>query len=382
MNYRKFGKHDFEISILGFGCMRFPVINDDESKINEKETIKMLHYAIDNGVNYLDTAYPYHGGNSEVIVGKALQGGYREKVRLATKLPVWLVKTYDDFNIFLKEQLEKLHTEHVDCYLLHALNKYSWRRMKDLGALDFLTRAIKDGKIKYAGFSFHDDFKTFKEIIDSYDWDFCQIQFNYLDENYQAGISGLKYAASKNIAVIAMEPIRGGKLAKNLPKEVKAIFGKSKIKRSPAEWALRWVWNHPEITLLLSGMSSLDQVVENVKVANDAYPMPLSEKELDIINEVKEIYKKKIKVNCTSCGYCIPCPNNVNIPKIFNLYNTAFMLDMLEESSKNYREFIEQGIDASKCVECGNCESMCPQHLHIMDSLKEVHKVFTTYHSR
>lgn len=373
MQYRKFGKCDFEVSALGFGCMRLPFLDGDEGKINEEEAIKLIRHAIDNGVNYIDTAYPYHKGNSEIVVGKALKDGYREKVKLATKSPVWLVKKYEDFDKYLNEQLEKLQTDHIDMYLLHALSKERWDKLKELNVFKFLENAIKEGKIRHAGFSFHDELPVFKEIVDSYDWDFCQIQYNYLDTNYQAGDEGLKYAAEKGLAVVIMEPLKGGKLAKNPPEEVAVLWGKSPVKRTPAEFALRWIWNHKEVTLLLSGMGAMDQVTENIKIADSALVNSLSEEELRLIGQVKSKYNELIKVDCTGCNYCMPCPFGVNIPRNFAIYNESSMYNDLEGSSTAYNKFMPDKERADICKECGACETKCPQHLPIRQHLKEVH---------
>lgn len=375
MLYRKFGKLDFHVSNLGFGCMRFPVIDDDNGKINEDEAIKMLRYAIDNGVNYIDTAYPYHQGNSELLVAKALKDGYREKIKLATKLPVWLCKTHEDFDKYLNEQLEKLETEYVDFYLLHSMSKKSWENAKNLDVLKFLDRALGDGRIKYAGFSFHDDVETFKEIVDSYEWTFCQIQLNYMDENYQAGLEGLTYASKKELAVIIMEPIKGGKLAKAPEGDFKEIWEKSGVNMTPAELALRWVWNQPEVTLLLSGMSNMEQVEENIRTASTSLPLSLKPNEIKLINDIKDIYNKRNKVGCTSCRYCVPCPNNVAIPNIFEIYNNYFVYDTIDFSKKSYKNMIKAGTDSSNCIECGQCESLCPQNLEIIRHLKEADSV-------
>lgn len=375
MQYRKFGKCDFEVSALGYGCMRFPILDGDESKINEEEAIKLVRYAIDNGVNYIDTAYPYHRKMSEPVVGKILKDGYREKVKLATKLPSWLIETYEDFDKYLNEQLERLQTDHIDCYLLHSLGKKSWTKIRDLGVIKFIEKALGDGRIKYIGFSFHDDLELFKEIVDFYDWDFCQIQYNFMDENYQAGTIGLEYAAAKGMAVIVMEPLRGGKLAKNPPEEIKDLWNTADVKRSPVDWALRWVWNHPGVTTVLSGMGKMDEVVENIKIAQDSYRNSLTEKETVLIDLVKEKYKSFSKVGCTACGYCMPCPAGVSIPDNFELYNDAFMYNSIPGSKMSYNKFMSEKARASACIECGACETQCPQSLPIRQYLKEVHNL-------
>lgn len=373
MQYRKFGRCDFELSALGFGCMRFPTEN---GKVNEKEAINMIRYAIDNGVNYIDTAYPYHNGNSELIVGKALKDGYRDKVKLATKSPVWLVEKQDDFDKYLNEQLDKLNTDHIDMYLFHALSKERWEKLKSLKFYEFVERAIKDGKIKYIGFSFHDDIDTFKEIVDSYNWTFCQIQYNYMDEYHQAGVEGLKYAANKGLAVIVMEPLKGGKLAKEPPKEINEIWKSSNTKNTPVELALKWIWNQPEVSLVLSGMSSMEQLKGNIKAASEAKVNSLTSEELNLIDLVKKKYIDLTKVNCTSCKYCMPCPVGVDIPRNFSLYNDAFVYNDLANCSKNYSG-LEEKAKASSCVECGKCEEACPQHIPIREMLKNVAKTLS-----
>lgn len=375
MLYRNFTKDNLKVSTLGFGCMRFPILDNDSSKIHEKEATKMLRYAIDNGVNYIDTAFPYHQENSEYFVGKALKDGYREKTYLATKLPSYLIESHEDCNKYLDEQLKRLDTEYIDFYLLHALNKERWENLTSVNVLKFLDEAKKSGKIKYAGFSFHDDLDVFKEIVDSYDWDFCQIQYNYVDRDYQAGEEGLKYAYNKGISVVIMEPIKGGKLS-NPSDEISAVWDENYIKRTPSEWALKWVLNHEEVSLLLSGMSTMEHVVENIKTASETPPNSLDTKEMELIDRVTDIYEEKIKVGCTSCEYCLPCPQNVSIPNVFQLYNDLYVFGT-ENSKKAYESYIEKEIDASQCIECGICEGMCPQNLEIIEHLKDAHKVLS-----
>ena len=380
MLYRKLGKTGCDVSVLGFGCMRFPIVGgtsavdlfDPNKPIDEMAASEMIHYAIEHGINYFDTAYPYHGGQSEVFLGKHLKP-YREKVFLATKLPTWLVHGQDDFERFLGEQLKRLETDHIDFYLLHGLNRQSWASMKELGALDFLNKVLADGRIRFAAFSFHDDVKIFKEIVDSYDWAMCQIQYNYFDEYYQAGKEGLKYAASKEVGVVVMEPLRGGKLTDRIPEEIKKYWDSAPVKRTPAEWALRWVWNHPEVSTALSGMSSMAQLIENIRIAEDAKAGTLSGGELHLIAEVCEVYRNMLQIGCTSCAYCMPCPNGVNIPLNFSLYNDSFMFKDEDLNFMLYNHMLTPEQRASNCAECGECEEHCPQEIKIPEELKKVH---------
>lgn len=379
--YRKFGKTNEMVSALGFGCMRLPIIGSDPTNIDEAKAIQMIRHAIDSGVNYVDTAYPYHGtgfthgGASEPFVAKALKDGYREKVKLATKLPSWLIKTRADMDKYLNEQLERLETDAIDFYLVHSLNAGVWPVLKAAGISDFLDQALKDGRIKYAGFSFHDQAGLFKEIVDYYDWSFCQIQFNYLDEEYQAGREGLEYAAKKGLGIAIMEPLRGGNLA-NLPKEAADRIDQADIKRTPAEWALRWVWNHPEVSVVLSGMSTMDHVTENLKVAQAAQANSLTAKELAIIDAVKNLFKERIKVNCTACAYCMPCPAGINIPGCFSTYNDYWVFDASPAAKERYQIWSKISAPASKCAECGKCEAHCPQGIAIREELKQVKDLF------
>ncbi|HXX34024.1 MAG TPA: aldo/keto reductase [Thermodesulfobacteriota bacterium] len=382
MLFRKLGKANLTVSILGFGCMRLPIKNgsgnsadrlDSNKGIDEEETIKMIRYAIDQGVNYFDTAYPYHNGKSEPLLGKAVKG-CRDKVMIATKLPVWLVKEEKDFNKFLDEQMGRLGTDYLDVYLLHGLNRQVWSRMLQLKVFKFLDQIRSEGRVRHVGFSFHDEVKIFKEIVDSYDWEICQIQYNFFDENYQAGKEGLIYAAFKGLGVVVMEPLRGGRLTDRIPPEVKTIWESAGKKRTPAEWALRWVWNHPEVSIALSGVSTMGQIMENIRVANEGNPNSLSDNELSIIALVKEVYRKMLKIDCTGCGYCMPCETGVDIPLNFSLYNDLFMFKNPEINVFLYNELISPERRASACIECGKCEEQCPQHLQIQEALEVIHK--------
>jgi predicted aldo/keto reductase-like oxidoreductase len=376
VKYRRFGKLDWKVSALGFGAMRLPIIGDDPAKIDEAQAIEMMRYAIDHGVNYVDTAYPYHHGNSEIVVGKTLEDGYRERVKLATKMPVWLVKSRQDMDRLLNEQLKRLQTDHVDFYLLHGLDKDRWSNLLDLKVFDWAEKAFADGRIKNLGFSFHDTYEVFKDIIDGYDnWTLCQIQYNYMDIENQAGTKGLRYAASKGLAVVIMEPIAGGMLAVNPPKEVQAIWDEVKTQRTPAEWALQWVWNQPEVSVVLSGMSTMQQVVENVESANRSGPDTLKERDLDLIAKVHEKYLECGFIGCTGCRYCMPCPNGVEIPEILKFLNEHSKMrgdrDAQEKVGIDYRQAIPKESGAKSCAKCGQCEELCPQHLPIQRLLEE-----------
>lgn len=372
MQYRKFGSLDFKVSALGFGMMRLPVIDGDYGKIDVEKTAEMVRFAVESGVNYIDTAYNYHREQSEVVVGEILKDGLRNKVYLATKCPTWLVNERSDFDKYLDIQLERLQTDHIDMYLMHSLNKKRWPVLVDADVFDFLTAAKKDGRIRNAGFSFHDELAVFKPIVDSYEWDFCQIQLNFMDEYFQAGIEGLKYANAKGLAVVIMEPLRGGRLVKKVPQEVKAIYESAETKRTPADWGLRWVWNHPEVSVVLSGMGQMKEVQENVRTAETALPNSLTEQELEMFEKVKEAYRRRLKVDCTQCEYCMPCPQGIRIPGIFEAYNDASMYGTLEDFPRGYERMKEHLGDPAACVECGNCEQACPQGLPIRGHLKEI----------
>ncbi len=373
MQYRDFGKTGVKVSPLGFGMMRLPT--DENGNVNEAEAIATLREAIDSGLNYVDTAFNYHGGNSEKVTGKALLDGYREKVYLATKAPVWMFKSGDDFDTLLDKQLQRLQTDHIDMYMLHSMNAIAFeKKVMRYGVLDRLIRARESGKIRYIGFSFHDKIDVFKNICDSFNWDFCQIQLNYLDTKYQAGLEGLKYAASKGMAISIMEPLRGGFLA-NVPPAVKDVFAKTG--RSAAEWGLDYLWNMPEVSVVLSGMSTAEQMRKNIKYAQRSSVGMLDGDGEKVIEKAQEIFASFDTVPCTGCSYCLPCPKGVGIPYNFVVYNNYKTGNDFESEKKRYNEWIPMfGRKASGCVACGKCEEICPQHIKISDMLKTVVKTF------
>jgi hypothetical protein len=375
MQYRNFGKLDWKASALGFGCMRFPTTDGDRlsSNIREDEAIRMVRHAIDSGVNYLDTAYPYHGGQSEIVVGKALRDGYRERVRLATKLPVWMVESPADFDRLLNEQLVKLQTSYIDFYLLHALSHERWNDVVlKHKLLEQAERALADGRIRHLGFSFHDEYEGFAEIVNGTDlWSFCQIQYNYMDTENQAGVRGLKLAAEKGLAVVVMEPLMGGRLA-DPPKDILGVMESYPTRRAPVEWALDWLWNQPEVSVVLSGMTTMEQLEENLLLADRSRAGSFTAADLALIGEVSEMYRQRTVIPCSKCGYCMPCPNGVYIPANFEFYNYAHLFDDLGAARFRYQVFLKEEQRAGACIACGICEEQCPQGIPISEWMPKV----------
>jgi predicted aldo/keto reductase-like oxidoreductase len=348
--------------------MRFPAA--------ENEAIQMVRHAIDNGVNYLDTAYVYQ--NSEVITGKALKDGYRGKVFLATKSPIWNITKHEDFEKYLDESLTRLGTDYFDVYLLHNMNPVNWETVKKYDGFTFLDNMIKKGKIRHKAFSIHNSLKAFKEVADSFDWEMAQIQLNLLGQKQQAGVEGLKYAADKGMAVVIMEPLMGGYLLNNVPSEVKDLLREYPEKRPLVEWCFRWLYDKPEATVILSGTSSLDQLKENLKIFEHSKPGVMTDGDRNFIDKLRDAFEAKKSVGCTGCYYCLPCPKNIFIPEIFTCYNKYQLMKPDDSDKKAYKNFfIARGGGADNCVSCGECEKKCPQGLAIPELLKTAHQELT-----
>lgn len=369
MEYRKIQKLEISPSMLGFGCMRFPTLENGE--INEEEAEQMLDYAIKNGVTYIDTAYPYHNGKSEPFVGRVLKKYDRTSFFLATKLPVWMVHTIEDAERIFNEQLKRLQTDFIDFYLLHALNLERFLEMKKLGVVTLLEHLKEEGKIKYFGFSFHDKYEAFETILNDRDWDFCQIQLNYMDTEIQAGIKGYKRAEQKGIPVIVMEPIKGGALT-TFAEDITRIFTNEKKNASLASWALRYVGTLPNVKVILSGMSNMEQLKDNLSTFEKFEP--LSERENQVISDVVTAVKARVKNGCTNCKYCMPCPFGIDIPRNFSIWNEYAMYG--NKGSANWRYFkeMDEKNRADQCKKCGKCETMCPQGIPIREHLQQLSK--------
>jgi uncharacterized protein len=376
MQYRTFGKIDFTPSALGFGAMRLPVLagaggKPDFKQIDYPQATAMLRRAIDGGVNYVDTAWMYHEDTCEAWVAEALKDGYREKVKVATKMPVWHVQKPGDFDRILNTQLERLQTDFVEFYLLHSLDDAHWRCVVEQGQLAAAAKALADGRIGHLGFSFHGTYDLFEEVLAATDlWEFCQIQLNYMDEDYSAGRRGLELAAGRELGVIVMEPIRGGQLARNLPPQVEAVWDEARLPRSPAEWALQWVWSIPEVSFVLSGMSTMQHVEEDLAYASRSRPGLLAEDELALVGRVRDIYRELGPIPCTACRYCMPCPQGVAIPNILALYNDGHMYGDASRQRVVYA-WIDEEERADRCTACGECEEKCPQGIAVSDWMEK-----------
>ena len=376
MNYRT-DRYGNELSILGFGCMRFP---QTLGIIDMKETEREIMTAFQAGVNYYDTAYIYPG--SEAAIGEIFEKNQiRDKVYIATKLPHYLIKSAADLDKLFGEELKRLRTDYVDYYLMHMLTDTdTWERLKSLGIEEWIAKKKESGAIRQIGFSYHGNSEMFCNLVDAYDWDFCQIQYNYMDEHSQAGRRGLYHAHSKGIPVIIMEPLRGGKLVNRLPDTAKKIFEEYKIKRTPAQWAFRWLWNQPDVTVVLSGMNSDEMVRDNIQTASTGEVGELGEEEEQMLKQVVNAINAKMKVGCTGCGYCMPCPKGVDIPGTFAAYNRRFA----EGKFWSFVDYVictalrKNSTAASNCVNCGKCEKHCPQHIEIRKCLKDAQKELET----
>lgn len=367
MEKRKFENLGIETSLLGFGCMRLPTTPD--GSIDEPEAERMLDAAIAAGVNYIDTAYPYHQGNSEIVVGKVLKKYDRESFYLATKLPLWKVDSLEDVDKIFNEQLAKLQTDHIDFYLMHAVNKERWDKMKELGCIQALEKLKEQGKISYLGFSFHDSYEVFEEVLTYRDWDFCQIQFNYMDTEEQAGLKGYELAEKRNVPLIIMEPIKGGRLAA-FSGDITEKFRKLDRGASPASFALRWVGSFPDVKVILSGMTSMEQVQDNLKTFGDFKPLTLEEKE--VIEDVVTTMRRRVQNGCTGCRYCMPCPAGVDIPGCFSVWNNYHIYQNYNLVKQDWENGIGESRQAKNCVKCGKCEAACPQKLSIRADLEKV----------
>lgn len=372
MQYRKFKKIDKDVSLLGMGAMRLPV--DESGTVNADTAIDIIRSAIDAGVNYVDTAYPYHNGQSERIVGRALKDGYREKVLLADKMPIWLAKDEEHMKSLFYKQLERLDTDCIDMYLVHNVFRPNWKKAKKLNLMPFLEELKAQGKIKHIGFSFHDSFEFFQEVLNEYPWEFCQIQLNYMDKDHQAGVKGLKYAAEKGLDVIIMEPLKGGRITDAIPPTVQKLWDDFETKRSPAEWAFKWLANMPEVTTMLSGMSSKAQLEENIRILSAEDVDVLTPEEKALIDQVSAEYNKLIKYSCTGCQYCLPCPQKIEIPKVLGYYNDWNVYEQNPSTKFEYDTWL--GKHGSDCIGCGACEEKCPQSLAIAQAMKDAAEAF------
>jgi predicted aldo/keto reductase-like oxidoreductase len=375
MQFRKFGKLDWNASVLGFGCMRLPTAdgNPHGPNINEAQAVGMIRHALDRGVNYFDTAYIYHEGRSETVLGRALRGR-RDQVKIATKSPLWLIEKDADFDRILNEQLARLQTDHIDFYLLHALNKSRWSQIVlKYNLLEKAGAAIGDGRIRHLGFSFHDNYESFPDIINGFDrWSFCQIQYNYMDTENQACTRGLKLAAAHGLAVVIMEPLLGGRLA-HPPSSLRQVIERATVQRSPADWALQWLWDQPEVTVVLSGMSDMDQVEANLESASRARCHSFQAADRKLIADLQHQYQERAAIPCTKCNYCMPCPNGVDIPGNFEIYNEAFLHEDVPGARFKYQIFVAEAARAGVCLACHDCEDRCPQKIPVSEWMPRVH---------
>jgi len=377
MQYRKYGKLDYEVSALGLGCMRLPrtVKEDGTATVDREKAYELIRYAADNGINYFDTAFTYHNMDSEAVLGEALEGERRKKVKIATKQPFAVMKTQDDIRRNLESTLKKLRTDYIDVYLVHNIQQGTWDEIQKRKIYEEYEKFRAEGMIKAIAFSYHGQFETFKDVLQAYPWDMCQVQQNMLDVNNEVTTEGIKIAGEQGTSLVIMEPLRGGGLA-TAPKPVQKIYDNVDKNRSAAEWAFRYLLDYPEVSCILSGMTTLEQLKENIETFSkpDAVPGCLSEQEKDVIAKARDAYQALVAVPCTACEYCLPCPQNVAIPSIFNLYNDGKRFETFMQPQRSYMFTTRAGHDASQCIECSACEAQCPQKIEIVKQLKEAHE--------
>ncbi len=373
MKYRTMGKLGIQTSAFGLGCMRFNGAASGDSVINEEKAIRLIRQAIDGGVTYLDTAYVYLDKTSEIVLGKALRDGYRDRVNIATKMPAEFVHNREEMEALLESELKKLQTDHIDFYLMHGINREKWEYFKSIGAPEFFDDMKKAGKIRYKCFSFHGPYDEFEYILKDCDWDMVQIQYNFMDINNQAGTKGLELAGSLGIPVVIMEGMLGGRLAK-APDNVQALYDAFQVKRTPVEWAFRWLCNHPEVSVVLSGCNEAEQIAENLRIFDTVEAGIMTAEELQLIDDVRAAYISRTKIGCTGCRYCMPCPNGVDIPGVFSVWNNFSLYQIDPKTDWGMTTIQKNGSGADKCIACGACEAACPQHLSIIEGLQDAWK--------
>ena len=373
MKYRTMGKLGIRTSAFGLGCMRFNGAASGDSVINEEKAIRLIRQAIDGGVTYLDTAYVYLDKTSEIVLGKALRDGYRDRVNIATKMPAEFVHNREEMEALLESELKKLQTDHIDFYLMHGINREKWEYFKSIGAPEFFDDMKKAGKIRYKCFSFHSPYDEFEYILKDCDWDMVQIQYNFMDINNQAGTKGLELAGSLGIPVVIMEGMLGGRLAK-APDNVQALYDAFQVKRTPVEWAFRWLCNHPEVSVVLSGCNEAEQIAENLRIFDTVEAGIMTAEELQLIDDVRAAYISRTKIGCTGCRYCMPCPNGVDIPGVFSVWNNFSLYQIDPKTDWGMTTIRKNGSGADKCIACGACEAACPQHLSIIEGLQDAWK--------
>lgn len=365
MQYKDF--HGFKASLLGMGCMRLPL--DEKGEVDVEKSIATIRKGIDEGITYVDTAYVYHDGFSERVLGMALKDGYREKVLIADKMPLWVAESKEHMDRIFQKQLDRLGVDCIDIYLIHNVNSEEYSLIEEYDVINWMKQKKAEGKIKYLGFSFHDDLALFEKTLDLCDWDMCQIQYNYIDENYQAGIKGLTIAGERGIPVVIMEPLKGGRLAGKMPPQIEPMWNNMSEERSIVDWAFRWVADHPQVMTILSGMSSMDQMIDNIKIFNDIEPCTLKKSDRENLKQIADKFNSLFEYGCTACRYCMPCPQNIDIPATIGLYNH---LSVYDNADTIFVEYSWMAPDtAEKCVTCRKCESHCPQSLPISDIMKK-----------